>query len=120
MLTSAKIVSVKSLSQPSAILFVKAQIKNPLVIKFVLPPSCHKFQSLLKHTSSAQLVSVRYIAMLPLLFLKHYAETKVKLVALFFAEQPQKWHCQSKKGSLPMTPICEIRLCRHLQKKSST
>ena len=36
--------------------------KNRLAIKFVLPPSYFKFQSFLKHTVTAQLVSVGYVA----------------------------------------------------------
>ena len=45
-----------------------------------------------------------------LLFLKHFYETKEKILSLTCTEQLQKWHCRSKKGSIPMVPLCQIKL----------
>ena len=39
-----------------------------------------------------------------LLFLKHYTETKEKILELTSTEQLQKWHRRIKKGSIPMIP----------------
>ena len=44
-----------------------------------------------------------------LLFLKHYKDTKEKILALSCTEQLQKWHRRSKKGSIPMVPLNEIK-----------
>ena len=57
------------------------------------------------------LVSVMCCQVLALLlFLKHFYETKVKILSLTCTEQLQKWHCRSKKGSIPMVPLCHIKL----------
>ena len=44
-----------------------------------------------------------------LLYLKHYSDTKEKLLELTCTQQLQKWHCRSKKGSIPMVPLNEIK-----------
>ena len=44
-----------------------------------------------------------------LLCLKRYTDTKKKLVELTCTQQLQKWHCSSKKGSIPMVSLNEIK-----------
>ena len=97
MLTSRKIVSVKSFTQPGGILF-----ENPLAIRFVLPPSYFKIQFFLKHTVSVQLLSMGYVAIPLILVLKYYAETK-KMLWLYLVQSNYKnGIAEVANGSLPM------------------
>lgn len=110
-MTSRKVVSLKSFSQPGRISFGKEQIKklfgdqirpatifrNPIPFKAY----CYCWvgvSGLCCHTPAL------------LLFPKHYAETKKKFLALSCTMQLQKWHRGSKKGSLPMMPLHEIKV----------
>ena len=46
-----------------------------------------------------------------LLFLKHYTNTKEKILELTCTQQIQKWHKRPKKGmSVPMLPLRELKL----------
>ena len=55
-----------------------------------------------------------------LLFLKHFHETKEKILSLTCTEQLQKWDCRSKKGLNRMVPLHQIKLtsaCLALKKE---
>ena len=44
-----------------------------------------------------------------LLYLKHYYDTKEKILELTCTQQLRKWHHRSKKGSIPMVSLNEIK-----------
>ena len=44
-----------------------------------------------------------------LLYLKHYTDTEEKILELTCTQQLQKWHRRSKKGSIPMASLNEIK-----------
>lgn len=110
MLQSRKIVSVKCLIENEKI-YVKAMIRKsygteirPAVILFDnrVPLKSHcrcpvGLSGLCCHVLSL------------LLYLKHFYCKKEKLLELTCTEQLQKWHRRSKKGSIPMVPLNEIK-----------
>ena len=61
MLTSRKIISVKFFSQLAGISFVSTQIEKSFGYQIHPGTILFKIQFLLKHTASAQLVSVGYV-----------------------------------------------------------
>ena len=112
MLTSRKIVSVKSFSQSGEISFVKAQIKKPFGDQIC--PATILFQDSIPFKAYCEFpvgVTGLYCHTLALLLFlnKYYAEAKKKL-ALSCTEHLQKWHRRSKKGYLSMMLYCEIRV----------
>ena len=52
-----------------------------------------------------------------LLFLKHYTDTKEKLLELTCTEQLQKWHRRTTKGSIPMVALKDIKLRSAIMRK---
>ena len=44
-----------------------------------------------------------------MLYLKNCTDTKEKILELTCTQQLQKWHRRSKKGSIPMVPLNEIK-----------
>ena len=55
-----------------------------------------------------------------LLYLQHYNDKKEKILQLTCTQQLQMWHRRSKKGSLPMIPLKEIKPKSAKMKKSSS
>ena len=118
MLRSRKIVTVKVLIEDE-FLYVKAIIKKsygqesrPAVILF-------KGQTRLKgHCNcpvGASGLCCHILALL--LFLKHFADTKEKILELTCTEQLQKWHSRTTKGSIPMVPLTNIKVKSAKMKK---
>ena len=112
MLQSRKIVSIKTITEHN-ISYVKAMIKKsygtqirPAVILFQdsMPQKAHC-------SCPVGLSGLCCHVLALLLFLKHYydRDTKEKLLGLTCTEQLQKWHRRSKKGSIPMVPLNEIK-----------
>ena len=44
-----------------------------------------------------------------LLYLKHYTDTKEKILELTCTQHLQKWHRRSKKGTIPVVSLKEIK-----------
>ena len=113
MLQSRKIVVVKVLTdEGQQTVFVKAMIKKsygqesrPAVIFFqgLVPKKAH-----CNCPVGASGLCCHVLALL--LFLKHYTDTKEKLLELTCTEQLQKWHRRTTKGSIPMIPLKDIKL----------
>ena len=98
MLQSRKIVSIKTITEHN-ISYVKAMIKKsygtqirPAVILFQdsMPQKAHC-------SCPVGLSGLCCHVLALLLFLKHYYDTKEKLLGLTCTEQLQKWHRRSKK-----------------------
>ena len=120
MLTSRKIVSIKSFINMLELHLCKHKSKNLLVIKLVLLLSYFKVQYLLKHNVNAQVVSVAYVS-IPFphfYFSKHYARTKQNVIVLSWTGKLQKRNCSSKKNSLPMMPLCKMKVKSQRSKKA--
>ena len=111
MLSSRKIVSVKTCQTGNDESFVKAMIREsygqhprPAVIKFMndvpLKDNC-----LCAIGVSGLCCHVLAI----LLYLKHHYITKEKILELSCTEQLQIWHRRAKKGSLPMLPLNQLK-----------
>ena len=112
MLQSRKIVCVKLIVTSSSDIYVKANIKKfyghesrPAIILFCdgIPKKAH-----CKCPVGTSGLCCHVLALL--LFLKHYADTKEKLLELTCTEKLQKWQRQISKGSIPMIPLKEIKL----------
>lgn len=119
MLQSRKIVSVKTLSDEGNV-FVKAMIKKsygnqsrPAVILFQ--------QDIPKKGNCSCPVGLSGLCchvLSLLLFLKHFSATGEKILELTCTQQLQKWHRRTKKGSIPMIPLKDIKL-KSAKKKTS-
>ena len=119
MLQSRKIVSVKVLSD-SPELYVKAMIKKsygtqlrPAVVYYngLTPEKAH-----CSCPVGASGLCCHVLALL--LFLKHYRDTKEKILELTCTQQLQKWHRRTKKGSIPMIPLKDIKAKSAKMKKT--
>ena len=53
-----------------------------------------------------------------LLNLKHYKDTKEKILRLNCTEQLQKWHKRTSKGSIPMMALAKLKLRSAKMKKN--
>ena len=110
MLQSRKIVTVKTIHEQSGI-FVRAMIKKSYGT--TIRPAVVLFQNSLpqKATCSCPVglsgLCCHILALL--LFLKHYTDTNEKILELTCTEQLQKWHRRSKKGSIPMVPLKQLK-----------
>jgi hypothetical protein len=116
MLQSRKIMSVKTLNNNDTMegtntYYVKAMIKKsygtemrPAVLLF---DQCYPQKGHCSCPVGASGLCCHILALL--LFLKHYTDTKEKILALSCTEQLQKWHHRSKKGSIPMIPLTDIK-----------
>ena len=110
MLQSRKIVTVKTIHEQSGI-FVRAMIKKSCGT--TIRPAVVLFQNSLpqKATCSCPVglsgLCCHILALL--LFLKHYTDTNEKILELTCTEQLQKWHRRSKKGSIPMVPLKQLK-----------
>ena len=111
MLQSRKIVSVKTLRDNSGI-YIRGMIKKsygttvrPAVIYFQGNVPC---KGTCRCPVGLSGVCCHILALL--LFLKHYTDTKEKILELTCTQQFRKWHCRSKKGSMPMVSLNEIKL----------
>ena len=118
MLQSRKIVTVKAIGV-SAKTFVKAMIKKsygkhmrPAVISFngIIPEKGHCGCPVGTSGLCCHILAL-------LLFLKHYSDTKEKILELTVTQQLQKWHRRSRKGSIPMIPLKNIKLKSAKMKK---
>ena len=112
LLKSRKIVSVKSIKDESGSVFVRGMIKKsyghmtrPATIKFngSVPICVHCPCPVCLSGLCCHVISL-------LLFLKHYGQTGEKVLALTCTEQLQKWHKKSRKGSIPMVPLSQIKV----------
>ena len=110
MLQSRQIVSVKSL-QEHQFIYVKAMVKKsygtevrPVVILFEesLPLKAH-----CRCPVGLSRLCCHVLALL--LFLKHFHDTAEKLLELPCTQQLQRWYRRSKKGSISMVPLKEIK-----------
>ena len=113
MLTSRKIVSVKSFTTGDGDKkFVKGQIKKSYGEH--IRPATIFFQNSIPLKAYCECpVGVSGLcchALALLLFIKHYTETQEKLLALSCTEQLQKWHKRTRKGSMPMVPLRQLKL----------
>ena len=110
MIQSRKIVSIKTITEHN-ISYVKAMIKKSYGTQ--IRPAVILFQdSMLQKAHCSCPVGLSGLCchvLALLLFLKHYYDTKEKLLGLTCTEQLQKWHRRSKKGSIPMVPLNEIK-----------
>ena len=110
MLQSRKIVSVKPLQENNE-LFVKAMIKKSYGTQ--IRPAVVSFHDSISQTAHCScpvgLSGVCCHVLAVLLYLKHYSDTKEKLLELTCTQQLQKWHRRSKKGYIPMVPLNEIK-----------
>ena len=118
MLQSRKIVSVKIFVDSTQI-YVKAMIKKsygiesrPTVILFsgITPKKAH-----CNCPVGTSGLCCHVLALL--LFLKHFNETGEKILELTCTEQLQKWHRRTKKGSIPMVPLTNLRVKSAKMKK---
>ena len=113
-LTGRKIVTVKALTDFSLpdTLFVRGLIKKSYEEQ--IRPAVILFKNNFPQIAYGEcLVGVSGICchvLALLLFLKHFYETKEKILSLTCTEQLQKWHCRSKKGSIPIVPLRQIKL----------
>lgn len=119
MLQSRKIVNVKTLRDESG-QFVKAMIKKsygndsrPAVIYFYQhkPQKAHCVCPVGASGLCCHVLSL-------LLFLKHFTDTKEKILELTCTEKLQKWHRRISKGSIPMIPLKDINLKSASMKKN--
>ena len=113
-LTSRKVVTVKALTDFSLpdTLFVRGLLKksygeqiHPAVILFK-----NNFPQKAYCESPVGVSGLCCHVLALLLFLKHFYETKEKVLSLTCTEKLQKWHCRSKKGSIPIVPLRQIKL----------
>ena len=111
MLQSRKIVSVKTLNCSEGI-YVKGMIKKsygnqirPAVILFngLKPEKAHCSCPVGSCGLCCHVLSL-------MLFFKHFHDTGEKILELTCTEQLQKWHRRSKKGSIPMTSLKDIKV----------
>ena len=113
-LTSRKIVSVKALTDFSLpdTLFVRGLLKKSYGEQ--IPPAVILFKNNFPQKAYCECpVGVSGLCchvLALLLFLKHFYETKQKILSLTCTDQLQKWHCWGKKGSIPIVPLCQIKL----------
>ena len=112
MLQSRKIVSLKVLEHNEYGTFVKAMIKKSYghvsrLAVILFHGHQPKFANCLCPVGTSGLCC-HVLALL--LFLKHYTETKEKILELTCTEQLQKWHRRIKKGSIPMIPLKDIKV----------
>ena len=111
MLQSRKIVTVKTIHEQSGI-FVRDMIKK--TYGTTIRPAVVLFQNSLsqKLTCSCPvgLCGLRCHILALLLFLKHDTDTNEKILELTCTEQLQKRHRRSKKGSIPMLPLKQLKL----------
>ena len=112
LLKSRKIVSVKSIKDENGSFFVRGMIKKsyghmirPATIKFngSVPICAHCLCPVGLSGLCCHVISL-------LLFLKHHGETGEKVLALTCTEQLQKWHKKSRKGSIPVVPLSQIKV----------
>ena len=112
MLTSRKIVPVKCYTETVGKKFVKGQIKKSYGEH--IRPTTILFQNSVPLKAYCECpVGVSGLCchtLALLLFLKHYTETQEKLLALSCTEQLQKWHKRTRKGSLPMIPLRQLKV----------
>ena len=110
MLQSIKIVSIKALKD-SLHLYVKAIIKKSygtemrpavLYLNGLAPDKGH-----CSCPVGASGICCHVLTLL--LFLKHYHDTNEKILELTCTQQLQKWHFRTKKGSIPMIPLKDIK-----------
>ena len=114
MLQSRKIVNVKVFKDPNCTeIFVKGLIKKsygteirPAVLMFPDGVVPKKGYCLCPVGTSG--ICCHILALL--LFLKHYTDTKEKLLELTVTQPLQKWHKRSQKGSIPMLPLKNLKL----------
>ena len=110
MLQSRKIVTVRAIHEQSRI-FVRAMIKKSC--DTTIGPAVVLFQNSLprKATCSCSVglsgLCCHILALL--LFLKHYTDTNEKMLELTCTEQLHKWHPRSKKGSISMVPLKQLK-----------
>nr|XP_047128095.1 uncharacterized protein LOC124808932 [Hydra vulgaris] len=111
MLTSRKIISVKTHSDSNRV-YVRAFIRKsygydarPAILLFVggtpLKGYCE---------CPVGLSGLCCHVLAILLYLKHYVDTKTTILELTCTQVIQKWHKRSKKGSIPMVPLCHIKV----------
>ena len=111
MLQSRKIVTVRAIHEQSRI-FVRAMIKKSC--DTTIGPAVVLFQNSLprKATCSCPVglsgLCCHILALL-LLFLKHCTDTNEKTLELTCTEELQKWHRRSKKGSIPIVPLKQLK-----------
>ena len=114
MLESRKIVSVKTLSDENDVnrLFVRALVNpsfghnsRPAVLLFVESKPVKGCCSCPVGPSG---ICCHVLALM--LFLKHYHETGETLLELTCTQVLQKWHKRSKKGSVPMVPLSQLKV----------
>ena len=112
LLTSRKIQSVKCYKESSDDSYVRACIKKsfgevsrPAVVLF---RQGHPLKAFCECAVGKSGLCSHVLSLL--LFLKHYSDTKEKILALTCTEQLQKWHKRARKGSIPMVPLREIKI----------
>eukprot|EP00794_Sanderia_malayensis_P008327 gene8327-9220_t len=111
MLQSRKIAAMKIIRDNNMI-FAKAMIKKSYGHQ--LRPAVVLFQD--REIKSAYCIcpvgtsglSCHVLALL--LFMKHFHETGEKILELTCTQQLQKWHRRTKKGSIPMIPLKDIKV----------
>ena len=111
MLQSRKIITVKTLVDGVNI-YVRAMIKNsfgceprPAVILF-----CNNLPQRAYCRCTVGLSGICCNVLALLLYLQHFAESGEKLLELTCTQQLQKWHKRSRKGSIPMVPLSQIKV----------
>ena len=110
MLKNRKIVTVKTIHEQSGI-FVRATIKKSYGT--TIRPTVALFEYSLPRKAACSCpvglsgLSCHILALL--LFLKYYTDTNEKILELTCTEQLQKWHRRSKKGSIPMVPLKQLK-----------
>ena len=118
MLKSRKVVSVKTLETQGA-KYVKAMIRKsygnmtrPVVILFFnnAPTNAHCNCPIGSCGLCCHVIAL-------LLFLKHYKDTKEKILQLICTEQLQKWHKRTSKGSIPTMALAKLKLRSATRKK---
>ena len=121
MLTSRKIRCIKSFIEENGDTFVKALIKKsygsesrPAIILF---HQSVPFKAYCECPVGRSGLCCHVLAVL--LFLKHFTDTKEKILELTCTQQLQTWHRRSTKGSIPtMVPLRQIKLKSAKAKKS--
>ena len=114
MLQSRKIVSVKTL-QVSFGIYIRGMIEKSYSTTVI--PAVTYFTKYLLHNMPGKatcnypvgLSGVCCHILALLLYLKHYPDTNEKILVVTCRQQPQKWHCRSKKGSIPMVSLNETK-----------
>ena len=103
MLQSRKIASVKTLRDNSGIYIIGMTKKScgttvrPVVINFQGNGPC---KATSRYPVGLSGVCCHILALL--LYLKHYTDTKEKILELTCTQRLQKWHRRQKKGSIPI------------------